>query len=102
VAVDEVNGPDEADELADITMEEALSLLQADLTNKAVAEFIQPATQVDLVMQGVLPQLAEHYMLLIPITHCVREHFLFKNHFFLHRDTLCGYRYGIYLQLSRV
>jgi hypothetical protein len=51
--VDEVNDLDEADELVDITTEEALSLLRADITNEAIVELMQPATQVDWETQGV-------------------------------------------------
>ena len=53
MVVDEVNDLDEADELVDVTTEEALSLLQADLTNEVIVELLQPATQVDWETQGV-------------------------------------------------
>lgn len=52
VAVDEDDGPDEADKPVDITSEEAISLLQADLEDEVIAELIQPTAEADLKMQG--------------------------------------------------
>lgn len=66
-AADEVTNLDEVDEVADITIAEAIALLGGDIRHEGVTELIQPAIQLDLKMQGVLPQLTGtlHYWVLM-------------------------------------